>query len=90
LHISSSSTCAGVAATAGELAKDQRHQDIVEEEGCDFIPLIVETFGIWSRFALKFIILTSLQTAQQPEVALPLDRQEETCCSNYQCHFGPE
>ena len=30
-HISSS--CAGVAAAAGELAKDQRHQDAVEEAG---------------------------------------------------------
>jgi len=26
-HISSVSTCAGVAATAGELAKNQKHQD---------------------------------------------------------------
>ena len=32
-HISFSS-CAGVAAAAGELAKDQRHQDAVEEAGC--------------------------------------------------------
>ena len=47
-HISS---CAGVAAAAGELAKDQRHQDTIEEAGCDFVPL-VETFGIWSPFAL--------------------------------------
>jgi len=35
LHISSSSSCAGVAASAGELAKDQRHRGTVEEEGCD-------------------------------------------------------
>ena len=32
-HISFSSSCAGVAAAAGELAKDQRHQDAVEEAG---------------------------------------------------------
>ena len=43
-HISSSS-CAGVAAAAGELAKDQRHQDVVEEVGGDFVPFVVETFG---------------------------------------------
>ena len=53
LYISSSSSCAGVA--AGELAKDQRHQDTVEEAGCDFIPLVVESFGVRSPFALKFI-----------------------------------
>ena len=29
-HISFSSSCAGVAAAAGELAKDQRHQDAVD------------------------------------------------------------
>ena len=32
-RISCSSSCAEVAATAGELAKDERHQDIVEESG---------------------------------------------------------
>jgi len=39
LHISS---------YAGVLVKDQRHRDSVEEAGCDFIPLVVETFGVWS------------------------------------------
>ena len=52
-HISFSSSCAGVAAAAGELAKDQRHQDAVEEAGCDFVPLVVETFGVWSPFVLQ-------------------------------------
>ena len=52
-HISFSSSCAGVAAAAGELAKDQRHQDAVEEAGCDFVPLVVETFGFWLPFALQ-------------------------------------
>jgi len=49
-YISSASTCAGVAAAAGELAKDLakdlRHQDAVEEAGCNFFPLVVETFGV--------------------------------------------
>ena len=36
--ISSSSTCAGVAAAAEELTKDEKHQDVVEEVGCDFSP----------------------------------------------------
>ena len=52
-HISFSSFCAGVASAAGELAKDQGHQDAVEEAGCDFVPLVVETFGVWSPFALQ-------------------------------------
>jgi len=62
LHISSSSSCAGVAATAGELAKDQRHRDTVEEAGCEFIPLVVETFGVWSPFALKSINIIADRT----------------------------
>ena len=57
--ISCTSTCAGVAAAAGELAKDIRHQDAVEETGCDFIPLVVETFGVWSPFALRTLRITS-------------------------------
>ena len=46
-YISSANPCAGVAAAAGELAKGQRYQDAVEEAGCDFIPLVVETFCVW-------------------------------------------
>ena len=30
-----------------------RHRGVIEEAGCDFIPLVVETFGIWSPFALR-------------------------------------
>ena len=59
--ISFSSSCAGVAAAAGELAKDQRHQDAVEEVGCDSVPLVVETFGFWSPFALQ-----TLRTIAEP------------------------
>jgi len=51
-HISSSSSCVGVAATAWELAKDSRDRDVVQEAGCDFFPLVVATFGIRSPFAL--------------------------------------
>ena len=62
-HISFSSPCAGVAAAAGELAKDQRHQDAVEEAGCDFVPLVVETFGFWSPFALQTLRTIAERTA---------------------------
>ena len=39
-HISLSSSCAGIATAAGEVAKDLKHQDVVEETGCDFIQLV--------------------------------------------------
>jgi len=45
----------GVAATAGELTKNHRHQDAMEETGCDFIPLMVKTFGVWLSFALHML-----------------------------------
>jgi len=48
----SSTSCAGVAAAAGELAKDEKHLAAVEKAGADYIPLVVETFGVWTPFAL--------------------------------------
>ena len=51
-YISSSSCCAGVAAAASEVAKDLKHQDLVKEAGCDFVPFVMETFRVWSPFAL--------------------------------------
>jgi len=83
-HISSSSSCAGVAAAAGELVEDQKHRDSVEETGCDFIPLVVETFGVWSPFALKFLYIIADRTTARSG-----DWLESTCCSNCQYHFGP-
>ena len=46
--ISSCASCAGVAAAAGEVAKDEKHLAAVEKVGSDFIPLVVETFGVWT------------------------------------------
>jgi len=51
-YISSSSACAGVAAAAGVLAKDEKHLAAVEKVGADFIPLVVETFGVQTPYAL--------------------------------------
>ena len=47
----SSASGAGVAAAAGEVAKDTKHLDMVEKAGDDFIPLVVELFKIWTPFA---------------------------------------
>ena len=46
-YISSSTSCTGVAAAAGELAKDEKHLAAVVKVGTEFIPLAVETFGVW-------------------------------------------
>ena len=82
-YISFSSSCAGVAAAAGELAQDQRHQDAVEEAGCDFVPLVVETFGFWSPFALQ-----TLLNAPQPEVVHQPNKLINICYNNFQFLYG--
>ena len=51
----SSSSQAGVAAAVGEIAKDNQYQDIVNDNGGDFIPLVCETFGVWSPYALSIL-----------------------------------
>ena len=53
--ISSASSQAGVAAAVGEIAKDTQYQDIVNDNGRDFIPLVCETFGVWSPYALSIL-----------------------------------
>ena len=73
--ISSASTCAGVAAAAGELAKDVRHQDAVEETGCDFIPLVVETFGVWSPFTLRTLRTIADHTTARSGASAKLARK---------------
>ena len=44
-----------MAAAAGEVAKDTKHLVIVEKAGGDFIPLVVESFGVWTHFALSVL-----------------------------------
>ena len=55
--ISSASSQAGVAAAAGEVAKDTKYQDMVSDSGGDFIPLVCETLGVWSPYALNTLFL---------------------------------
>ena len=42
-----------MAAAAKEVAKDKKDLATVEKVGSEFIPLVVETFGVWTPFALK-------------------------------------
>jgi len=44
-----------VAAAAGEVAKDTQYQDIVSADGGDFIPIVCETFGAWTPYALSIL-----------------------------------
>ena len=51
--ISSAASQAGVAAATGEEAKNNRYLESVTNDGGDFIPLVCESFGVWSPFALS-------------------------------------
>jgi len=56
-HISSASG-AGMAAAAGEVAEDEKHLATVEKVGSDFIPLVVECFGVCHDcFCLEYIMI---------------------------------
>ena len=43
----------GVAAAAGEEAKDDHYLETVINHGGEFFPLVCESFGVWTPFALS-------------------------------------
>ena len=51
--ISHSSVSAGAAAAAGEALKDKQHENNVVAAGGQLYPLFVETFGVWTPFAIE-------------------------------------
>jgi len=73
--VSSSASCAGVAAAAGEVAKDEKHLAAVEKVGSDFIPLVVETFGVWTQFALKTLYTIADRTTPRSGVPRKVARR---------------
>jgi len=53
---------AGVAAAAGEAAKDMHHADAVHQAGGVFFPLVVETFGVWTPSSLELLRRVAART----------------------------
>jgi len=64
-----------VAAAAGELAKDEKHLAAVEKVGADFIPLVVETFGVWTPFALRTLNIIANRSTPRSGVPPRLARK---------------
>ena len=54
-NIASASIAAGSAAAEGELCKDHKFLSMVEAVGGSFVPLVVETFGVWTPYATKML-----------------------------------
>ena len=74
--ISSASSQAGVAAAAGEVAKDNHYQDIVSDDGGEFIPLVCETFGVWTPYALSILNSIADRTTVRNGLSRKLARRQ--------------
>ena len=53
--INDAATEGGEAAIAGEMEKDEKHQDHVESHGRHFYPLVVKCLGTWSPSSLDIL-----------------------------------
>ena len=84
-NITRATHTAGVAAATGELLKDSQHQATVEASGGSFIPLVVESLGLWTPFAKK--TLKSIAT-RSAVVSLPI-LLLNSYSSNCHPSFGP-
>ena len=74
--ISSAASQAGVAAAAGEEAKDNRYLESVTNDGGDFIPLVCESFGVWSPFALSTLFTIADHTTVKNGLSRKLARRQ--------------
>ena len=46
---------AGAIAESRESSKDNKHHSVVETACASFFPLVVETIGFWTPFAIKIL-----------------------------------
>ena len=60
--ISSAASQAGVAAAVSEEAKDDHYLETVSDHGGEFIPLVYESFGVWTPFALSTLFVITDRT----------------------------
>ena len=60
---------AGAAKEAGEIEKDERHEQEVVDAGGIFFPLVVETLALWSPNSLK--VLTSIASKASSLSGIP-------------------
>ena len=67
-----SAATAGVAAGRGEADKDSRHEAAVRAAGGIFIPLVVETLGLWSPNSLAVLRSVALRTTSKSGASLAL------------------
>ncbi len=74
--INVASMTAGSAAAEGEGIKDNKYVKIVEQVGAVFVPLVVETLGVWTPFAKS--MLKNIATRTTIKNGLPKLQRTET------------
>ena len=70
--LSQSAVLAGVAALRGEVEKDAHYEEAVFGVGGIFIPLAVETLGLWSPASLKVLRDIAIRTTNRSGVGIAL------------------
>ena len=73
--LSQSAVLAGVAASRGEVERDAHYEEAVLGAGGIFIPLAVETLGLWSPASLKVLRDIAIRTTNRSGVGITL-----ACC----------
>ena len=73
--LSQSAVTAGVAASWGEVEKDAHHEEAVLGAGGIFIPLAVETLGLWSPASLRTLREIAVRTTNRSGASTAL-----ACC----------
>ena len=70
--LSQSAVMAGVAASQGEVEKDAHYEEAVLGAGGIFIPLAVETLGLWSPASLKVVRDIAIRTTNRSGAGIAL------------------
>ena len=74
--ISSAASQAGVATAAGEKAKDDHYLETISDHGGEFIPLVCESFGVWTPFALSTLFIIADRTTIKSGISRKLARKQ--------------
>ena len=74
-HIVTAATCADVATQAGEMEKDDCHEQNVITTGGKFFPVTVETLGCWTPSSLKTLKTIASKTTSFTEAFRNLIQQ---------------
>jgi len=82
--LAKSSTESGQGCALGESKKHSKYDLLCEQDGIDFIPLVVEYFGTWGKEANAFFSKLAKAIAGRtggliPDVALQMQRQLSVC-----------